>query len=178
MEFWYYFNIGIVAVLFTIIVSTHSLEKVPRLFKGVFLTFVSYFLSKKEFESMTVYNIVSAIILTMFQVLMFEQIFIFSKFSGYIYINILTLFQQLFYSIMSINRLQKIGLSVLFQAYFALRFYSQFKDKESVVFDYDYLTSIIPYFIFQNASIVSTDQFYEFIFQKFKKAHEAEIQWF
>lgn len=66
MEFWYYFNIGIVAVLFTIIVSTHSLEKVPRLFKGVFLTFVSYFLSKKEFESMTVYNIVSAIILTMF----------------------------------------------------------------------------------------------------------------
>ena len=66
MEFWFYFNVGIVAVLFTIIVSTHSLEKVPRLIKGIFLTFISYFLSKKEFESMRLYNIVSAIILTMF----------------------------------------------------------------------------------------------------------------
>ena len=164
MEFWFYFNVGIATILFLIIVTTQSSEKVPRLFKGIFLGFISYYLSKKQFESMTVYNLVSGIILTMFQILMFEQIFVFSRFSGYIYINILTLFQHLFFSIMSISRLQKMLLSLMFQAYFAARFYFELKDKESVVFEFDYLASIIPFFIFQNASIVANDQFYEFIF--------------
>lgn len=88
---------------------------------------------------------------------MFEQIFVFSRFSGYIYINILTLFQHLFFSIMSINRLQKMFLTLVFQAYFAARFYTEFKDKEFVVFEFDYVTSIIPFLIFQNATIVSHD---------------------
>ena len=66
MEFWFYFNIGIATILFSIIVTTQSFEKVPRLFKGIFLALISYYLSKKKFDNMTIYNVVSGIILTLF----------------------------------------------------------------------------------------------------------------
>ena len=120
----------------------------PRLIKNIFITLVIYYLKDKHFQNQANFNIAAGLILSMFQILMFDQIFIFSRFSGCIYMNILMLLQMLFFSMMSINRIQKMLISIFFQVYFAIRYYIQFKDKESVVFELDFLTIIIPFLLF------------------------------
>ena len=47
MEFQFQIAVGMVIILFAVIFSARTYEKVPRLLKGIVITFVSYYLSKK-----------------------------------------------------------------------------------------------------------------------------------
>lgn len=70
-----------------------------------------------------------------------------------------------------------MGITFSLLTYFAIRYFYHFRKSNQIVFEIDNILTIIVLMIFQNAFFILSERYQEFILLRFKKAHDAEIQW-